>query len=89
MNNYNLNDFYRLIGDNIKKARTEHNDSQEVLAEKIDMSRGFLSQIESPGLCVGVSLDTLFKICMIYNIDIRDLFNGFENFVDNKNNRSN
>ncbi len=88
MNNYNLNDFYRLIGDNIKKVRTEHNDSQESLAEKIDMSRGFLSQIESPGLCVGVSLDTLFKISMTYNIDIRDLFNGFEEFL-NKNNSSN
>ena len=88
MNNYNLNDFYRLIGDNIKKVRTEHNDSQESLAEKIDMSRGFLSQIESPGLCAGVSLDTLFKISMTYNIDIRDLFNGFEEFL-NKNNSSN
>ena len=88
MNNYNLNDFYRLIGDNIKKVRTEYNDSQESLAEKIDMSRGFLSQIESPGLCVGVSLDTLFKISMTYNIDIRDLFNGFEEFL-NKNNSSN
>ena len=50
MNNYNLNEFYRLIGDNIKKTRLEHKDSQETLAEKIDMSRGFLSQIESPGL---------------------------------------
>ena len=88
MNNYNLNDFYRLIGDNIKKVRTEHNDSQESLAEKIDMSRGFLSQIESPGLCVGVSLDTLFKISMTYNIHIRDLFNGFEEFL-NKHNSSN
>lgn len=88
MNNYNLNEFYRLIGDNIKKTRLEHKDSQETLAEKIDMSRGFLSQIESPGLCVGVSLDTLFKICMTYNIDIRDLFNGFEELL-NKNNSSN
>ncbi len=87
MNNYNLNDFYRLIGDNIKKTRLEHKDSQETLAEKIDMSRGFLSQIESPGLCVGVSLDTLFKICITYNVDIRDLFNGFEEFL-NKNNSS-
>ena len=44
------NAFYRLIGDNIKRIRMEHNDSQEAFAEKIDMSRGFLSQVESPGL---------------------------------------
>lgn len=81
------NSFYRLIGDNIKRIRMEQNDSQEALAEKIDMSRGFLSQVESPGLKgVGVSLDTLFRICIVYNVDIREFFLGFEKLINIKNN---
>lgn len=80
----NYNDFYRIIGDNIKKIRCKNNDTQEQLAEKLDMSRGFISQIESKGLKgVGVSLDTLLKISIIYNIDIRDLFAGYENIIHN------
>lgn len=81
------NKFYRLIGDNIKKIRMDHNDSQEAFAEKIDMSRGFISQIESPGLTgIGVSLDTLLKICIVYNVDIREFFDGFEKLINIKNN---
>ena len=81
------NSFYRLIGDNIKRIRMEQNDSQEALAEKIDMSRGFLSQVESPGLKgIGVSLDTLYRICIVYNVDIRELFLGFEKLINIKNN---
>lgn len=81
------NSFYRLIGDNIKRIRMEQKDSQETLAEKIDMSRGFLSQVESPGLKgVGVSLDTLFRICIVYNVDIREFFLGFEKLINIKNN---
>lgn len=69
------NKFYRLIGDNIKKIRMKQKNSQETLAEKIDMSRGFLSQVESPGLAgIGVSLDTLLRICIVYNVDIREFF---------------
>lgn len=79
--------FYRIIGDNIKRIRMEHNDSQEAFAEKIDMSRGLFSQIESPGLeGIGVSLDTLFKICIVYNVDIREFFKGFEKLINIKNN---
>ena len=81
------NAFYRIIGDNIKRVRMEHKDSQEAFAEKIDMSRGFLSQVESPGLKgIGVSLDTLFKICIVYNVDIREFFEGFEKLINIKNN---
>lgn len=81
----NYNSFYRLIGDNIKRIRMNNKDSQEAFAEKIDMSRGFLSQVESPGLKgIGVSLDTLFKICIVYNVDIREFFLGFEKLINIK-----
>ncbi len=77
------NKFYRLIGDNIKRVRMEHKDSQEAFAEKIDMSRGFISQILTG---IGVSLDTLLKICIVYNVDIREFFDGFEKLINIKNN---
>lgn len=81
------NSFYRLIEDNIKRIRMENKDSQEAFAEKIDMSRGFLSQVESPGLKgIGLSLDTLYKICIVYNVDIREFFLGFEKLINIKNN---
>lgn len=73
--------FYNLIGQNLKKIRTNFGDSQEKLADKTNMSRGFISQLESPGVDTGVSLDTLFNIAQEYNIDIRDFFENYEKFI--------
>jgi len=73
--------FYNLIGQNLKKIRTNFGDSQEKLADKTNMSRGFISQLESPGVDTGVSLDTLFNIAQEYNIDIRDFFENYEEFI--------
>ena len=78
-------DFYNLIGQNIKRIRKEHHQSQEVFAEKLDMSRGFISQIES-SVKTGISLDTLYAISQKYNIDIRELFQGYEQFMKEKGN---
>lgn len=36
--------------------------SQEQLAEKAGISIGFLSQVEAPGMVVGISLATLFSL---------------------------
>ena len=58
----NIDEFYKTIGKNIKKVRLNARETQEEFAEKLDMSRGFISQLESPNLNVGVSLDTLFII---------------------------
>ena len=78
-------DFYNLIGQNIKRIRKEHHESQEVFAEKLDMSRGFISQIES-SVKTGISLDTLYAISQKYDIDIRELFQGYEQFMKEKRN---
>lgn len=56
--------------------------SQEKMAEDVDMSRSFLSQIESPNVDVGVSLDTLFFLAQKYNFDIRRFFDGYEALMD-------
>ena len=70
----NIDEFYKMIGQNIKKVRMNAHETQEQFAEKLDMSRGFISQLESPNLNVGVSLDTLFIISKKYNVDIRSFF---------------
>ena len=78
----NIYDFYNLVGKNMKEIRCQRNESQEKFAENIDMSRGFISQIESPGVKTGVSLDTLYMISQKYNIDIREFFKGYDEFMD-------
>ena len=74
----NIDEFYKTIGQNIKKVRINAHETQEEFAEKLDMSRGFISQLESPNLNVGVSLDTLFIISKKYNVDIRFFFDKNE-----------
>ena len=76
--------FYNLIGKNLKNIRNRFGDSQEKLADKTNMSRGFISQLESPGVDTGVSLDTLFNIAQEYDIDIREFFENYEEFRKNK-----
>lgn len=73
---------FELIGKNIKKIRNENiKISQEKMAEDLEMSRSFISHIESPNVDVGISIDTLFYISQMYNIDIREFFNGYEEFI--------
>ena len=76
-------DFYNLIGKNIKRIRREHHESQEVFAENLDMNRSFNSKIES-SVKTGISLNTLYAISQKYHIDIRDLFQGYEQFMKEK-----
>ena len=78
---YSIYEFYNLIGRNIKKIRKENGDSQEVLAEKLDMSRGYISQIEGQGIDTGLSLDLLYNISQLYGVDIRTFFEGCERFI--------
>ena len=79
-------ELFNLIGKNMKIIRKEViGMSQEKLAEDVDMSRSFLSQIESPNVDVGVSLDTLFFLAQKYNFDIRKFFDGYENIMVKKN----
>lgn len=52
--------------------------SQEKMAEDVDMSRSFISHIESPNVDKGISLDTLFYLAQKYNFDIRKFFDGYE-----------
>ena len=78
----NSNDLFRLIGRNIQSLRAEFNiGTQEKLADDLDLSRSFISQLERQGVDKGVSLETLFLISQKYNIDIRRFFDNYEELM--------
>ena len=79
----NSYEIFSLIGRNMKRIRKDIiKKSQEQLAEETNMSRSFLSQIESPNVDVGISIDTLFYIAQKYNFDIRLFFEGYEDLSE-------
>lgn len=65
---------YREIGLRIAYYRKLRGYSQMELAELIDVSRTHLSNIEAPNKPTSVSLDLLFKISEVLDIDIRKFF---------------
>jgi transcriptional regulator with XRE-family HTH domain len=82
----NTYELFSLIGKNMKAIRKNIiGKSQEKMAEDIDMSRSFISHIESPNIDVGISLDTLFFLAQKYNFDIRDFFDGYETLMNENN----
>ncbi len=55
-------DTYIRIGIRISYYRKLRGYTQVQFAEKVDMSPGYLSQIEAPGMAVATSLDMLLSI---------------------------
>lgn len=64
-------DKYKMIGLNIAYYRKLRNLTQENLAEAIDIDQTHLSKIERAA--VGISLDNLFKIARVLEIDVYKL----------------
>ena len=62
---------YCSLGINIKTARKKVHMTQEELAEKVDISTVFVSQIENANR--KASLETVYKISKALNITIDDL----------------
>lgn len=67
-------DEYKKIGLKIKQLREERNLTQNEFAEKIGISVSYLSKIEAPNCDKSFSLDLLFDICDVFNINISDFF---------------
>ena len=65
-----MNIDYKLIGERIKKIRKEREMTQEILAEKLNVSIGYVSQVER-GI-TKISLDLLGAISSILNYDIAE-----------------
>lgn len=65
---------YKEIGLKIAYYRKLKGLSQLQLAEKIDVSRTHLSNIEAPNVPTSISLDLLFRISEVLEIEIKNFF---------------
>ena len=73
---FNRNDenyVYELVSKNIKEIRKAKGLTQEQLAEKMDYSTQFISNIESKNH-QSFSLGTLWRLALVLDIDISELF---------------
>lgn len=65
---------YTIIGQRLKKARTDKNMTQEKLAEQLDVSIAFLSRIERGNS--HINLKRLSQICEILGVSEGYILNG-------------
>ena len=77
MNN-NEFDLYEAIAANIKKYRKEANITQAELSERVGVSHEFIRRIESKKGAKTFSVDTLYKISLALENNIKKLFD-FDN----------
>jgi transcriptional regulator with XRE-family HTH domain len=68
---------YKNIGLKIAEVRTKRGLTQQQLADKIGISKSYLSKIESPNTIKSFSLDVLFSISDELDINITDFFEGY------------
>ncbi len=68
----NENDELKKLGQNIAKIRKSMDFSQNILAEKADISREHLAKIETGKRYI--SLKLLFKLAKLLNVDVKDFF---------------
>lgn len=64
------------LGIAISALRRMRGLSQEKLAEKAEVSRSLISNIEAPGMAKGFSLEVFFNIADALDIDPADLINA-------------
>lgn len=65
---------YKLIGSRIHNARINKGLTQEVLAEKLDVSIAFLSRVERG--TAEINLKRLSQICTLLDVTEGDILNG-------------
>ena len=71
---------YGLIGKRIKEHRQRRNLTQEMLAELIEVSPGYISLVETGRK--QASLDTLLSISKVLNITLNELLTGNQITLD-------
>ena len=70
------------IGKNLQKLRRSHGYTQEKLAELIDCSARYISDIEQDKS--KPSYENLVKICNVYKIGLDDIFSEYLKITENK-----
>ncbi|MBR1376751.1 MAG: helix-turn-helix transcriptional regulator [Bacilli bacterium] len=73
----NENYVYELVSKNIKKQRQLKGLTQEQLADKMNYSTQFISNIESKNHQT-FSLGTIWRLALVLDISIKDLFDEEE-----------
>ncbi|MCL6429189.1 HTH-type transcriptional regulator PuuR [Spiroplasma sp. JKS002669] len=64
------------IGKKLKNLRVKHNLTMQELANRCDLSKGFISQLEHD--LASPSIETLISILEVYDIDLANFFNEQE-----------
>lgn len=72
--NKDINTQYSIFSRNVKYYRKQQHYTQEMLAEKADLSISYIKQIESSVEYSNVTFTTISKLAIALNITIRDLF---------------
>ena len=70
------------IGKNLQKLRRSHGFTQEKLAELIDCSARYISDVEQDKS--KPSYENLVKICNVYKIGLDDVFSEYLKITENK-----
>lgn len=71
--------YYDIVRKNIKKYRKKANLTQQELADKIDVTMHYISQIESAKPNKYFTLVVIGRIADVLKIDIRQLFDEIDN----------
>lgn len=64
---------YKKIGKNIAFFRKRKDLSQEELANKVGISYSYLTQIEAPNVVKKMSLEVLFDIAKVLEVNVKEL----------------
>ena len=69
------NELKMIIGRNVRKYRKlDGRYTQKELANLIDVTTALLGALESPNICQGISIYTLYKISEVLDISIDKFF---------------
>ncbi|WP_323593960.1 helix-turn-helix domain-containing protein [Aliarcobacter butzleri] len=83
--NEDIEDFYKIVSENIKKIRIEKNKPQLDLVLEMGLkSTAFYSRCENFKDNHHFNLEHLYKIAIALNVDIKDFFEGIETIKESK-----
>ncbi|MFY4805855.1 helix-turn-helix domain-containing protein [Aliarcobacter butzleri] len=82
--NEDIEDFYKIISENVKRIRTEKSKPQLDLVLEMGLkSTAFYSRCENFKDNHHFNLEHLYKIAIALNVDIKDFFEGIETIKEN------
>lgn len=74
--------FDKKLGEKLTAIRVEKNLSQQYVADRMNLSRSAISYYELGRRTIDV--ETLFKLCDIYNVNVNDVVDSVRKYVYKK-----